>query len=172
MLWRWMTTSTRSGGILNSRIASISSSPLFIKVAQSTVIFSPMVQLGWRRASARVFAAISYRLRPKKGPPEQVSSSRFTSPPAGSARRSRQPWRHWKMAECSLSTGIISAPYFRAASITSSPAHTSVSLLARAIRLPASMAAIVGQRPAIPTTAVTTVSLSGSDAARRRPSRP
>ena len=48
-----------------------------------------------------------------------------------------------------------------ARSMTSSPAHTSVSLLARAIRLPARMAASVGRRPTIPTTAVTTVSARG-----------
>ena len=165
-LWRWMTTSTFSGGTPNSRMASMYSRPLFIRVAQSTVIFSPMVQLGWRRASARVFPAISPRVRPKKGPPEQVSSRRRTSP------RSRQPWRHWKMAECSLSTGTISTPRRRAAAITSSPAQTRVSLLARATRLPASMAARVGRRPTIPTTAVTTVSLSGRDAASSRPSIP
>ena len=76
------------------------------------------------------------------------------------------------MAECSLSTGMISAPYFSAAAITSSPAHTRVSLLARATRLPCSMAARVGNSPAMPTTAGTTVSLSAREAARRRPSTP
>ena len=86
--------------------------------------------------------------------------------------RSRDPCRHWKMAECSLSTGMISAPYRLAASITSSPAQTRVSLLAKATRLPASMAAMVGHSAAMPTTAVTAASLSGRDAARRRPSRP
>ena len=41
---------------------------------------------------------------PKNGPPEQVSRIRFTS------ARSPQPMRHWKIAECSESTGMISAP--------------------------------------------------------------
>ena len=53
-------------------MASINSSPLFISVAQSMVIFSPMLQLGWRRASVLVFPATSSRLKPKNGPPEQV----------------------------------------------------------------------------------------------------
>ena len=70
---------------------------------------------------------------------------------------SRTVCRHWKMAECSESTGTISAPYFCAVSMTSSPAQTNVSLFASAIRFPARIAASVGLSPATPTTAVTTV---------------
>ena len=62
----------------------------------------------------------------------------------------------------------MSAPFSRARAITSSPAHTRVSLLARAMRLPASMAARVGRSPAMPTTAVTTVSARGRTAASSR----
>ena len=76
------------------------------------------------------------------------------------------------MAECSESTGTISAPRLSAASITSSPAQTSVSLLARAMRLPSRMAARVGLRPTMPTTAVTTVSTPGSVAAVERAETP
>ena len=82
------------------------------------------------------------------------------------------PWRHWKMAECSESTGTISAPFSLARSITSSPAHTRVSLLARAMCLPPSMAARVGRSPATPTMAVTTVSAWGRAAASSSPSGP
>ncbi len=92
--------------------------------------------------------------------------SRRTSP------RSRHPCRHWKMAECSESTGTISAPFSFARAITSSPAHTKVSLLARAMRLPQSMAARVGFSPATPTMAVTTVSALGRAAASSSPSGP
>ena len=147
-------------------MASMISSPLFIRVAESMVIFAPMVQLGCFRASAAVTCSSSSKLRPKNGPPEQVSSSRRTSP------RSRQPCKHWKMALCSESTGTISAPVSRAADITSSPAHTSVSLLARAMRFFSMMAASVGASPTLPITAVTTVSASGSVAAAVRPSGP
>ncbi len=52
------------------------------------------------------------------------------------------------------------------------PAVTRVSLLARAISLPASMAAMVGRIPIMPTTAVTTISASGSVAAWISPSMP
>ena len=119
-------------------MASMTSSPLFISVAESTVILAPMVQLGWCSASSRLTRSNSENFLPKNGPPEQVSHSRRTSP------QPEQPWRHWKIAECSLSTGRISAPRFLARSITSSPAQTSVSLLARAMRFPWSMAARVG----------------------------
>ena len=66
------------------------------------------------------------------------------------------------MAECSESTGTISAPYFLVSAITSSPAHTRVSLLAKAMRFFLRMAASVGSSPTLPMTAVTTVSASAS----------
>ena len=76
------------------------------------------------------------------------------------------------MAECSESTGTTWEPLHAAASLTSSPAHTSVSLLAKAMRLPARMAAKVGRSPTIPTTAVSTVSAASRLAASSRPSIP
>ena len=91
---------------------------------------------------------------------------RLTSP------LSWQPWRHWKRAECSESTGTTSAPWAAAPSITSSPPQTRVSLLARAMRLPRSTAARVGLRPTTPTTAVITVSARSRVAASMRPSGP
>ena len=75
------------------------------------------------------------------------------------------------MAECSESTGTISAPAASAASMTNSPAQTRVSLLARAMRFFSLMAARVGFNPTIPTTAVTTVSASGIVAASIRASK-
>ena len=86
--------------------------------------------------------------------------------------RPRLPCRHWKIAECSESTGTISAPHFWARSITNSPAQTKVSLLAKAMRLPESMAASVGLNPAMPTIAVTTASASGTVAASKSASAP
>ena len=55
------------------------------------------------------------------------------------------------------------------ADITSSPAHTRVSLLARAMRLPSRMAARVGRSPTIPTTAVSTVSALGQGGGLQQP---
>ena len=50
----WMSTVICSGAAPNRCMASMNSRPLFIIVALSTVIFAPMLQLGWRRASAGV----------------------------------------------------------------------------------------------------------------------
>ena len=82
------------------------------------------------------------------------------------------PIRHWKIAECSESTGTISAPQRSASSMTISPAQTRVSLLARPIRFFARMAASVGFSPTMPTTAVITQSASGMVAASISPASP
>ena len=42
----WTTTSIRSYDTPNSSCASITSSPLFMSVDESTVIFGPMLQVG------------------------------------------------------------------------------------------------------------------------------
>ena len=62
------------------------------------------------------------------------------------------------MAECSESTGKIGTPISLAKGIISAPATTKVSLLARAIGLPALIAFTVGNKPAYPTKAVKTMS--------------
>ena len=46
MLWGWILTSILAAGTSKSQRASITSSPLFIIVAESMVIFFPMLQLG------------------------------------------------------------------------------------------------------------------------------
>ncbi len=94
----WTTTSIRSYGSPKRKCASISSSPLFASVAESTVIFGPMRHVGCASASARVTFASSSRDRPRNGPPDAVRTIESTD------SRSR-PSRHWKTAECSLSTG-------------------------------------------------------------------
>ena len=60
------------------KCASISSSPLFARVAESTVIFGPMLQVGCASASSGVTSASSSRVRPRNGPPEAVSTSDST----------------------------------------------------------------------------------------------
>ena len=159
MLCRCTKTSIFSNGTPNRCFASITSSPLFISVALSTVIFAPMLQLGWRRASFAVIWVSSSFVFPKNGPPEAVSKIRFTS--LSKLSRFTRAARHWKTALCSESTGMISAPVCPARSITISPAVTNVSLLARPMRFFASTAARVGARPAMPTMPVITVSASG-----------
>ena len=54
-------TSRRALSTPNRWWASISSSPLFISVAESMVIFGPIDQVGWASAAAGVAAAISLR---------------------------------------------------------------------------------------------------------------
>ena len=82
------TTSIRSAGVPNSQRASMTSSPLFINVAESTVILRPMRQVGWARASAGRTPSRRPALQPRNGPPDAVSRSRRTSPGG-------RPCRHW-----------------------------------------------------------------------------
>src|ERR687898_3319382 len=131
MLWGWTTTSMRSYGTSNSRWASITSRPLFIRVAELTVITGPIAQVGWASAWAGVTSASSAAERPRNGPPEAVTTSRATS----SGRPAR---RHWASPECSESTGTIWPGL--AMEVTSSPPTIRLSLLARASRRPASRA--------------------------------
>ena len=53
----WISTSMRSGGTSKSQRASMTSSPLFMRVAESMVILRPMDQVGWLSASAGVIAS-------------------------------------------------------------------------------------------------------------------
>ena len=50
-----------------------------MSVAESIVILGPMVHVGCASAWAAVTCSSSSRVRPKKGPPEQVSQMRRTS---------------------------------------------------------------------------------------------
>ena len=91
--WGWTSTSIRPSGTANSRLASISSSPLFISVALSTEILAPMAQFGWRTASAGVAAAMRSSVQSRNGPPLAVRMMRATA--SGrcncSAKTMRQP---------------------------------------------------------------------------------
>ena len=154
-------------GTSNSQRASIISSPLLNRVAESMVIFRPMLQVGCLRACSSVTCSRSSFFQVRKGPPDAVRIRRETA--------SGPPWlpfRHWKMALCSLSTGSTCTPAWRAFSMTIWPAMTRISLLAMARPLPASMAASAGLRPAVPTMEISTMSASGSRARRHRPSSP
>ena len=155
MLCGWMSTSIFSAGTPKSHLASITSKPLFISVAESMVIFAPMFHVGWRNASAAVTVSNCSWEYLRKGPPEQVSnilSISFRS----------SPTRHWKMAECSLSTGRMGAWCSCASWSISSPATTNVSLLARHIFFPALMARMVEGRPAKPTIEANTMSMGAA----------
>ena len=150
--WGWMSTWIFSAGTPKSQRASITSKPLFMSVAESMVIFAPMSHVGCFRASAAVTVCSCSFVNLRNGPPEQVSR-------IFSISLSPSPTRLWKMAECSLSTGRMGTWYSPASWQMSSPATTSVSLLARQIFFRARMAWMVGSRPEKPTMAVSTMSM-------------
>ena len=154
-----------SSGSPKSCVASISSSPLFAIVAESTVTFGPIAQFGFFSASHGRARAISSKVASRKTPPEAVRMMRST------CRRGSEPM-HWKTALCSLSTGRIFTPRSRAAAMTNLPASTRISLLATATSLRERIAASVGRSPRVPTTAETTRFASGVSATSQSPSSP
>ena len=157
MLWGCSTTLTCSGARSNSQRASITSSALFIIVAESTEILRPITQFGWAQASSGVTLCSVAGSRLRNGPPEAVSTM-------WSMRRAqavRSSGRHWKIAECSLSIGSSSPPPCCTACMNNRPPTTSASLLASIRRLPARAAAMQGGKPAAPTMAAITLSTSG-----------
>ena len=160
-------TSIRSISIPNNQRASIISRPLLNIVEESIVIFLPISHVGWFSACSTVTFSNSSTGVLRNGPPDAVRIKRETS-------RS-PPWcplRHCQMALCSLSTGRILTPFSAAAVITISPAITRISLLATARSFPASIAAIVGSNPAVPTMATSTISASAKVATSSNPSAP
>ena len=170
MLCGCTTTSMASGGRSNSQQASINSSPLFMRLAESTEILRPMDQLGCAQACSGVAASICARDHWRKGPPEAVSSTLHT--PVREGRVDAEAGRHWKMALCSLSMGNRRAPDSRTAAISSCPPITSDSLLASNTVLPACAAARVEGSPAAPTMAAMTVSTAASVTTCARPASP
>ena len=141
------------------------------------LIFLPISQVGWANASAGLASAIRSDDQSRNGPPEAVKINlrglgacwAIGWLAEESSRESAvvlaQFPRHWKIAECSLSTGSNSLPLLAIISRTSGPATTMVSLFAKATRLPALIAAKVLSRPALPTIAATTTSTSSEVAA-------
>src|SRR2546422_237008 len=138
MLCGWTTTCTWSGRTSKSQRASMISSPLFISVAESTVIFAPIFQVGCRRASAIVASASFSFGHSRNGPPDAVRMIRWTS-------LRLCPARHWKIALCSESTGRSGTLWSRAAAVIKAPAITRVSLLAGAMGEPGDPE-LVGER--------------------------
>ena len=102
VLCGWTTTSILSQGTPNSQWVSITSNALFISVAESIVIFLPIVQVGCCRARSGVTDSISSSGVVRKGPPEAVISNLRIS--------LSSPRRHCQMALGSLSTGRTSPP--------------------------------------------------------------
>ena len=78
------TTSMASNGTSKSRWASMTSSPLFISVAELIVTRGPMAHVGCASACSTVTSSSAARSQPRKGPPLAVRTSRRTS--RGAAR--------------------------------------------------------------------------------------
>ena len=151
----WMTTSMRSASMPKSHFASMTSSALFMSVAESIVIFAPMRHVGCLSACSTEADAITAFSAVRNGPPDPVMMTRSIS--------SRRPASiAWKSALCSLSTGTMAAFPARAASIISGPAQTSDSLFASASVFPARSAASPAGSPAAPRIALSTTSTSSA----------
>src|SRR6266498_2418662 len=157
--------SIRRESMSKSQRASITSSPLFMSVAESMVILSPIDQFGCLSARAGVTSRSSGPGTVRRGPPLAVRMRRRTS--------SRLwPASDWWIALCSESTGRIVTPRSAARRTSSSPARTSDSLFASPTVFPASMAAAVERSPAPPEIAARTKSTSGWEAAVTAPASP
>src|ERR1700723_3057105 len=75
--WGWMTTWILSRPVPKSHLASITSKPLFMRVAESMVMRWPIFQLGWFRACFGVIFAKWERGVLRKGPPLAVRIRRL-----------------------------------------------------------------------------------------------
>ncbi len=125
----------------------MTSKSLFIIVALSMVIFAPISQFGCFKAICGVTATKSLSLNLKKAPPLAVTKS---------LEISLFLWALSKKfkAECSLSMGVIFAPF------RNLPAMTRLSLFARAKCLFKAFAFKLARSPAKPTMAFNTSSSS------------
>ena len=81
------TTSTCDSGKPNSSVASMTSSPLFISVAESTEILRPIFHFGCAQASSGVtLRAAAPASVQRNGPPEAVKITRVTPRAASPGR--------------------------------------------------------------------------------------
>ena len=108
----------------------MTSSPLFINVAESIVIFGPSATSDGAAPPPDRRCSSAVRLSSRNGPPDAVRISRRISV----GDRARAGTDGWRCARCRRAGSA--TPRRRAASVTSSPAMTSTSLLASAIVLP------------------------------------
>ena len=136
-----------------------------MRVAESTVIFSPICQVGCASASFEVTATIWSFVCPLNGPPEAVNIILLRL-------SSSWPCKHCQTALGSLSRGRILPPCRLAVSRINPPAMTNGSLLAIPTVLPAHNASSVGNKPTAPTSPFTTMSVSFCAAISRSPFSP
>ena len=167
----WTTTSMRSYGTSNSQCASITSRPLFISVAESTVIFAPIVHVGCASAcSRRDRRQLARAPSPRNGPPEAVSTSDSTRPRGACRGTARAPSARCRPAGCGARRARPRRGHQRRRRRPGSPCWP-----ARA-SAPRASAASVASSPAAPTIAFSTTSAprraTSSDRRRPRPRAP
>src|SRR5690606_13806337 len=93
----WITTLMREAGMENSQCASMTSSPLFSIVAESTEIFFPIDQFGCLHACSGVTCASASSATVRNGPPDAVRIN-FSTPTCadlGGRALSERCGRHW-----------------------------------------------------------------------------
>src|SRR5205823_7523887 len=86
ILCGWITTSTCAILTPNNQCASIISSPLLNRLAESIVIFGPMFQVGCLSAWSGVIESKSSRGISRNGPPDAVRMIRRTSETSNAER--------------------------------------------------------------------------------------
>ena len=162
-LWGWTVTRIWSAARPNRTEASITSSPLFMRVAESMVILGPIFQVGWLSASLHGGAH-----DPLQVPvPERAAAGGDADLPHVLGAR---PARSWCRAQCSESTGSSSPPPSRQGLAHEGAAHHQAFLVGHAdppagcAGRPPTLAS-----PAAPTTAATTVSPPAARAQAMRP---
>ena len=163
----WTITSICSGGRSNSQRASITSRALFISVAESTVIFGPIRQVGCAGRRSAVTSSRSAGGLAAERPAAGRRARRGATSLAGGPPRIA-----WKMALCSLSTGRSVAPRSARQLHDQRPGDDERFLVRQGDRLAGLKAAQVPSRPAAPTIAETTTSVSGSAPSSGQPVRP
>ena len=154
ILSAWTTISISLSSSSKKYFASMTSSPLFIMVAESIVTLLPIFQLGCFKACSGVMSLSSSLEVFLKGPPDAVKISLCI------LSFSNGFGKHWKIALISLSTGKSLTLCFFAALCTREPHITKTSLFTKARSLPASIASSVGSKPMLPPMASRTSSAS------------
>ena len=127
----WITTSMSSKGTPKSQCASITSSPLFIRLAELIVTFAPIFQVGCLSACCGVAFAVASRSHVRNGPPDAVRTNFLDARPCA-ARASRIFTRRvFRLTHQTLPDGAMLAiygpdayPLRRASPVTISPAMT------------------------------------------------
>ena len=161
----WITASILLYGSRYSHLASMASNALLTSVAESIVIFGPICQVGWARASSGVTPRSAAADRETARPRRSETRRRTVVDPFPAAGTAR-----WPSARCRPDEAIERVAAGSSSSARpGDPPATSVSLLASATRRPARSAASTAGSAAMPVVATTTMSVPSAVASSSRP---